>query len=125
MDVQQRETGTSEREELIMITFIGAAIISFVRLYLANKKETFKSFKQTKSSCIFLFISSFAAAFAVNFLVIALEYIDVAVLYTIDNSAVFLISALCSCIFFKEKMSLLNVIGCITTCLALVGVSLL
>ncbi|MBR2311972.1 MAG: hypothetical protein IKA46_01615 [Clostridia bacterium] len=45
--------------------------------------------------------------------------IDLAMLYTFYNSAVLMLSVLCSYLFLGEKLSLKNILGCIAMCIAL------
>ena len=40
-------------------------------------------------------------------------------LYTFYNSAVLMLSVLCSYLFLGEKLSLKNILGCIAMCIAL------
>ena len=55
--------------------------------------------------------------------VIALDGIDTTLVYTFDNAGVLLLSAVASAIFFKEKLSRSNVIGCIIMSLGLICMS--
>ena len=65
------------------------------------------------------------AALAINLLVIILEIIESpTLLYTFDNAGVMLMSVLLSAIVFKEKLSKVNVIGCVIMCIGLVCMSL-
>ena len=45
---------------------------------------------------------------------------DPTIVYTFDNAGVLLLSAIASAVFFKEKLSKLNVIGCIIMSLGLI-----
>lgn len=120
--IQQEITGESEKEELIIVTFLAAAIISLITL--AVKKANVKqAMKQTKRSLVHLLLYAFCAAFAVNSLVIILLLeIDTGVLYTVQNAGVMLMSVVLSLICFKEKLTKVNVIGCIIMTASLVGI---
>ena len=113
LNTQQELTGVAEKEEMVAITFIGAAVISMVQLIVKEKKNTFKAFRQTKLSLTFLLLSAAVSAFAINALVIALEGVNETIVYTFDNAGVLLLSAIASAVFFKEKLSKLNIAGCI------------
>ena len=123
LNLQQELTGefdlagnlisASEKEEMVVITFIGAAVISLVQLLVKEKKNTLKAFKQTKLSLTFLLLSAAVSALAINALVIALEGVNETVVYTFDNAGVLLLSAIASAVFFKEKLSKLNIAGCL------------
>ena len=64
------------------------------------------------------------SALAVNVLVFVLPHVNLTVLYTFDNSGVMLLSVFASWLFLGEKLSLLNIAGCITMCAGLVAVTL-
>ena len=120
LNTQQEVTGVAEKEEMVAITFIGAALISLVQLVVKEKKNTLKAFKQTKLSLIFLLLTALVSALAINALVIALEGVDSTIVYTFDNAGVLLISAVASAILFKEKLSKLNIIGCLIMSVGLI-----
>lgn len=124
LDSQQRLTGVGDKEEMIAVTYFFAATISLIMLLVKEKKHTFSAFKQSKKSLVFFIAASLVVAFAVQLVVYTLSLIDTTILYTFDNSSVFLLSVLFSCIFLKEKLSKYNIIGCVTLCLALVCMAL-
>jgi uncharacterized membrane protein len=123
LNLQQEITGVSEKEEMVAVTFIGAAVISLVQLLIKEKKNTLKAFRQTKLSLTFLLLSAGVSALAINALVIALEGVNETVVYTFDNAGVLLLSAIASAVFFKEKLSKLNVVGCIVISIGLMCMS--
>jgi drug/metabolite transporter (DMT)-like permease len=124
LTVQQQVTGVSEKEEMIAVTFVGAALISLVQLIIKEKKNTLQAFRQTKKSLIFLLLTALVSALAINALVIALAFdIDATLVYTFDNAGVLLLSAIASAVFFKEKLSKMNVIGCIIMSAGLICMS--
>lgn len=123
LNTQQELTGVAEKEEMVAVTFIGAAVISLVQLIAKEKKNAVKAFKQTKLSLVFLLLTALVSALAINALVIALDGIDTTLVYTFDNAGVLLLSALASAVFFKEKLSKLNIIGCVIMSLGLICMS--
>lgn len=124
LDVQQRLTGESEKEEMVIITFLLGAIVSAIMLFVAEKKNTLKAFVQNKKSTVFLILCAVVSALAINVMVYILKLVDVTVLYTFDNSGVMVLSVLASWLLFKEKLLPINIIGCVTMCAALVGVAI-
>ena len=80
--------------------------------------------KQSRRSLAFLISSSAIITVAVNLVVYTLGMVDTAILFTLDNSCVFLLSVLFSCIVFREKLTKMNVSGCVSLCVALVCMSL-
>ncbi len=123
LNTQQELTGVAEKEEMVAVTFVGAAVISLVQLLVKEKKNTLKTFRQTKLSLTFLLLSAAVSALAINALVIALEGVNETVVYTFDNAGVLLLSAIASAVFFKEKLSKLNVVGCIVISIGLMCMS--
>ena len=123
LDAQQRLVETSEREEMIALTFISAVLLSAITLGVQKKKAFISSFKQTKISLIFLITCSLIVATAVNLLVYLIPLVNITVLYTFDCAGVMLLSVLLSCIFFKEKLSVTNIIGCVIMAAAFVCLS--
>lgn len=120
LNTQQELTGVAQKEEMVAITFAGAAVISLVQLLIKEKSNTLKAFRQTKLSLLYLLLTAAVSALAINALVIALDGIDTTLVYTFDNAGVLLLSAIASAVFFKEKLSKLNVIGCIVMSLGLI-----
>ena len=123
LNTQQELTGVAEKEEMVAVTFIGAAVISLVQLIVKEKKNALSAFKQTKLSLTFLLLSAAVSALAINALVIALQDVNETIVYTFDNAGVLLLSAIASAIFFKEKLSKLNIIGCVVMSLGLMCMS--
>ena len=118
--------GEGNRGEMVITTFIAAAVISFVIGLVKEKgKPFFKCFKQTKGSALFLALTSIVFALAINLIVIIIPYFDTTILYTIDNSSVLIMSVLISWVFFKEKLTRMNVVGIVIMCAALVSMNLL
>lgn len=119
LDAQQRVTTIAQKEEMVAITFFTATIISAVALLIRKKKDAVRAMKQTPRSLFYLLSCSLVVAGAIHLLTAMISRMDLALLYTFDNSGVLLLSVLCSWAFFKEKLSVKNVIGCIMMCVAL------
>lgn len=120
LNIQQRLTGAGEKEEMVAITYLGAAVLSAIVLALGAKKELGAALRQTKKSLFYLLASSATVVTAILLLTLLIGMMDITLLYTFDNSSVLLLSVLCSAIFFKEKMSAKNIVGCITMCASLI-----
>ena len=124
LDIQGRLTGANEKEEMLMLTFLGAALISVFPILFSEKRKTLSVFRQTRASLLFLIICAIAAAGAANLLVFILQLVSPTLLYTFDNAGPLLLSVLASCLLFKEKLTPLNAIGCAVMCAGLVCLSL-
>lgn len=124
LDIQQRISGAGEKEEMVTLTYLFAASVSAVMLLLKEKKGFLPAFKQTKKSAVFLVICSLIVASAINLLTLLISTgFDLTLLYTLENASVYVLSVVLSCIIFKEKLTKLNVVGCIVLCIALILMS--
>ncbi|MBR7111753.1 MAG: hypothetical protein IKC75_02360 [Clostridia bacterium] len=120
LDVQQRVTSVGEKEEMIAITFAVCALISLCMLAFKLKGRTVLALKQTKMSAFYLVATSLVAAGAVHVLTFVIGLIDLAILYTFYCSGVLMLSVLFSALFFGERLSVKNIIGCVVMSVALV-----
>lgn len=124
LNTQQEWTGVGEKEELIAITYLIAAFASFI-IFLVKEKGSLKGFKQTKASLVYLLVCSVVVALAINVLTLLIHLMDdLTALYTFDNAGTLLLSVICSIVFFRERPSVTNLIGCGVMCGALVMISL-
>lgn len=124
LDCQQRLTGVSEKEEMVALTYTCAILLSTALLFGKAKKKVLPAMKQNKKSLFYLLGSSISIAAATHMLVGLIDKIDLSILYTFDSSSVLILSVLCSWIFFKEKLSFMNMLGCVTMCASLICMSL-
>ncbi len=124
LDIQQRLTGFDERVEMVALTYLVATAISLVQLAFRERGETAAAFRQTGRSLFYLAVCSVVVALAVHVMVYIIPLIDVTVLYTFDNAGVFLCSVVASCIFFRERLKPLNIVGCVLMCAGLIGTAI-
>ncbi len=118
--VQEGVTGVADKQLYVIYTFMGAAIISAIRLIATEKKAVLKPFKQNKKSFVYLMLAAVVSAMAVNVLVLLVGVVNETVLYTFDNAGVMLLSALASAFIFKDKLSTKNIVGCVIMTVALI-----
>ena len=121
---QQSLTGESEKEELVMITFAVGALAALIKM-LVSKTNVIKAMKMSGKAFTNLMIYAVSAAFAINSLVIIMLLdINVGVLLAVQNAGVMLLSVVFSMIFFKEKMTKMNIVGSIIMTIGLVGITI-
>ncbi len=124
LNIQQELTGAVQKEEMIALSYLFAAVISGIILASKEKKSFSAAFKQSKKSCVFLILCSVITALAIQVLAYLISiseetaFLDINILYTLDNAGTFLLSTALSCIFFKEKLTFKNIIGIIFMCAA-------
>ena len=125
LDVQQRLTGADDKEEMIILTYLISALASAMFLLFKRKKDFLGDFKQTKLSLTYLLVCTLASTAAIHLLIYIIPLINITVLYTFDNAGVLLFSVLASCLFFREKLSKINLVGCGLMAIGLMAISLL
>jgi drug/metabolite transporter (DMT)-like permease len=123
LNVQQELTTVAEKEEMIILTYLGSLTISAIVLLVTRGRRFVCALRQTRKSLFFLLSCTVVISLAMNLLVFIIPLINTTVLFTFDNAGVLLISVLISHFFFKERLSRLNWIGCVIMCLALICVS--
>lgn len=101
----------TQRAEMIMTTYFLMSIMALAVLACRLKKGTAAAFRQSKKSALFLALTCLAVFTALNMLMVILSLINPAILYTIDNGGVLVLSALCSWLFFKEKFTPAKITG--------------
>ena len=117
--------GEGNRDEMVIVTFLTAALLAFVTGMLRTKGKFLPHFRQNKKSLCYLIATSIVFALAINVIVMIIPHFDTTILYTLDNSSVLIMSVLISAIFFGEKLSKKNICGIVLMCIALVSMNLL
>ena len=125
LSAQKKLMGGEESGEMIVVTFAISSLLAFLPLVIGAKSDAVPAFRQNAKSALALFAASVAAAAAVNVLMHCLSLINVAVLYSLDNGGVLLISVLWSVLVLKEKLSRKKLIGLVLAFAAIVALSVL
>jgi len=125
----QQETpaagGEGNRDEMVIVTFLVAALLAFITGLVKTKGKFLPHFRQSKKSLCYLIATSIVFTLAINVIVMIIPHFDTTILYTLDNSSVLIMSVLISAIFFGEKLSPRNIVGITLMCIALVSMNLL
>ena len=109
----QEQYSASESQEMVVISYGVMGLIALSQLFAKEKKNTAEAFRLNKKCALFLALFLIISGLAVNVLVLLLGYLNVAVLYTVDNGGVMMLSALYSITLFKEKATPLKIVGII------------
>jgi len=125
LNSQKLITNASEDAEMIVITFAVSSILAFTLLAVKNGKETLPAFRQNKKSILSILAASVSAATAVNLLMYCLSLMNVAVLYTLTNGGVLIVSILWSAVILREKLGRTRIIGLILAIAAIFALSIL
>lgn len=117
------EVTANSKNELIICTFGMSGLINFVLGLIRRKKKFLSDFKQSRSSFLLLMLCSLCTSSAIILLAALINNgINTTLLFTFDNAGVLFFSVVCSAIILKERLSVLNWIGCATMALSLFGI---
>ena len=117
-------------DELIILTYFFTAVVSVVLLFIKTKRAPaistdseekpateqprfIDSFRLNGRAVAFALGASTCTAIGINLLALCLQYINVGVLYTMENGGVMVASALLALVLFREKINLQKWIGII------------
>ena len=121
----QNEINAAQSKEMIILTFGIMGIIAIFQLVAKEKAATLKAFKLNKKSLFWLILCLASAALAINFLVLVVGIVEnTAILYTLENGGVLVVSALYSIFLFKEKPTVTKICGILLAAAAMVVLSL-
>lgn len=115
----QEQYSSDESQEMIIVSYGLMGIIALGQLFAKEKKSFAKAFCFNKKCLLFLVLFLIISGLAVNVLVTLLSYLNTAVLYTVDNGGVMMLSAIYSITLFKEKSTPLKIIGIIIAIISL------
>ena len=104
----------------MVVVLVAPQFVACIKMLVA-KTNVIKAMKMSGKAARNLAIYSLSAAFAINSLVI-MELTGV--LLAMQNAGVMLTSVIFSMIFFKEKMTKMNIVGSIVMAIGLVGITL-
>ncbi|MGM9548530.1 MAG: EamA family transporter [Faecousia sp.] len=104
LDCQQRLMERTQRNEMIITTFLVSSLISLAYLLILEGKRAPGAFRMEKKTWTFVLLSSVCATLAVNILMLAMRLVPVSVLYTVDNVGVLILSALLGVVVLHEKL---------------------
>lgn len=104
LDSQQRLMQQTQRNEMIITTFLVSALISLIYLIVIQGKQAHKAFRMGAKNWIFALLSSICAALAINILMLALQLVPASILYTVDNGGVLILCALMGAVVLHEKL---------------------
>ncbi len=124
IDSQQRLLLQTERNEMIITTFVVSAIVSLIYLLAVQGKLFVGAFSMPKKTWAFAFGSSIFAAAAVNLLMISLANVQTSILYSVENGGVLIMSTLLSAVVLKEKLNRNMIIGIAVAVVSLVLLSI-
>ncbi|MBQ4075080.1 MAG: EamA family transporter [Clostridia bacterium] len=125
MNVQQAEMNGAQRNEMIILTFLGMAVLYTVYQLIRDRKALAEGFRIPKKPLLYLLICCISATIAVHLVLYVLTLLENAtVLFTIDNGSGVVLSALYSLILFKERIGKVQWAGIALAMVSIIMLSL-
>lgn len=124
MNLQQNLMQFTQRNEMIITTFLGMAVLTTLFELVFARREFLEGFRMEKKALLPMIISSLSATIAVNMLLYVMKAINVTVLNVVNHGGVLVLSAIFAFTLFKEKMEKHTVIGILTACASIIMLSL-
>lgn len=120
MNLQQTLMNFTLRNEMIVTTFLGMALLTSAFQMLVARKDFLRGFQMSRRAALYAFLSALSAALAVNLMMILMKSVNITLLSVMDNGGVLVLSALYAFALFKEKPKPSGMLG-----LLLVGVGVI
>lgn len=122
MDMQQRVTGHTLRNEMIITSYVVSFMIPLALLVKGKGRKTLHAFSMPRKTALYMLASGVSSAIAVNLRMYALKYISTAVLYAVNNGGILIGTTLLGIIVLKEKVDRFKLMGMLA---AIIGICLL
>ena len=124
MNLQQLRMGGAERNEMIVLSYLGMALLYGAVQLFRDRGALVQGFKMKREPLMYLLLCCICATAAAHMMLYVLTLVDAAVLYTIDNGGVLVLSVLYSRILFKEKLAPAQIAGIVLAAASIVMLSL-
>lgn len=124
LNQQQLIMQGQQRNEMIMLTFLGMAVLSLLLQLIQEPKALGRGLRMTPRALLYLLICCISAATACHLILYVLTRVDATILYTVQNGGVLVLSVLCSCVLFHEKISKIQAAGIALSVVSIVMLSL-
>ena len=120
MNAQQELMNATEREQMIVVTYITCAIMACGYHLIIRRKNIIVDYKMGQKAAAYAMISCVSATITINLVMFILTKIPSTIAFTISNGSVLSLSVLCSCIFLKEKLYKNQVIGIVMSVIGII-----
>ena len=124
IDAQSRLEAGALRQEMIIITFLASAVISFIHLLISQRGHIGPAFHMSGKAALNMILSSCGACVAINLLMIVLTSVSSAVLFPLTGGALMIVNAFLGLIILHEKLDLFRISGILLAAVSLVIVNL-
>ena len=120
MNLQQTLMNFTLRNEMIITTFLGMALMTSAFQLIVARKDFLDGFNMSRRAMLHLFLSALSATLAVSLMMILMKSVNLTLLSVMDNGGVLVLSAVYAFTLFKEKPKPAGMLG-----LLLVGTGML
>lgn len=120
MNLQQTLMQFTQRNEMIITTFLGMALLTGAFQLVVNRRAFIEGFHMSKRALVMMVLSSICATVAVNMLMYVMQSVNITVLSVLDNGGVLVLSAVCAFTLFKEKVTPSTLAGIALACCSIV-----
>ena len=124
MNLQQTLMQFTQRNEMIITTFLGMTVLTTLFELVFARKEFIEGFRMDRKAIVPMLLSSISATLAVNLLMVVMKNINVTVLNVVNNGGVLVFSSIYAFTIFREKLEKHTIIGILTACASIVMLSL-
>lgn len=124
LNQQQLIMQGQQRNEMIMLTFLGMAVLSLLLQLIQEPKALGRGLRMTPRALLHLLICCISAATACHLILYVLTRVDATILYTVQNGGVLVLSVLCSYVLFHERISKIQAAGIALSVVSIVMLSL-
>ena len=124
LNLQKINANGAERNEMIILTFFGMAVLYAIMLGTKKPKALIQGFKIPRKPLVYLLICCASATLACHMMLYMLNLVDATILFTVANGGILVLSVLYSFILFKEKPARNQIIGMIMAAVSMVALSI-
>lgn len=123
MNLQQTLMNFTQRNEMIITTFLGMGLITAAFELAVHRRRFLDGFRMGKKAVAPMVLSSIVATLVVNLLMWVMKSVNVTVLNVVNNGGVLVLSAVYAFALFKERLEKHTVIGILMACASIVMLS--
>ncbi|MBQ4089136.1 MAG: hypothetical protein IJC56_04560 [Clostridia bacterium] len=124
MNLQQNLMEFTQRNEMIITTFLGTGIVTAIMAAVKSPRELISGFRMSAKSAAFMMGSAISATIAVNMMLYAMKVINFTVLNVVANGGILVVSSVYAFVLFKEQATVRKLIGIAMACASIVMLSL-
>ena len=112
LNLQETAMGPGQNGEIIMTAYLGLAVlVTGSHLVQGKGKKLAAGLRMGWKAAVYALLIAIMATICINLVMVALGQMDASILYTIYDGGVLVMSAIFSCILFKERLRWEQLVG--------------